>query len=356
MVSGRQDRAPSEPPPRSEGAPELPARSEGVPGSPSLRGSGEAWAFIAFPLAVLMVFTLLPTVAGLGLSFFQWDGAGPPRWVGLGNYRGMLGDEAFGPALRNTIIYVIASIAPAVVIAFLVAVAVHARWFRGKAIVRTLLFMPTIVSIVAIGFVWRWVLADHEAGALNFVLGVVGFDAEKLPSWLNERWWPFVWIVVISVWRHIGFCLVLYLAALSTVNESLYDAAEVDGAARWQVVRHITWPQVAPTTVFLLVTGIISAFQVFDIVFIMTGQQENRYTNVLNLMTYRAFTYGQLGYAAAIGAVIFSLTLVATGAQLGAARWFGRVTDVGESRSVFPRWWPGPRKRAAIELPGGGGR
>jgi multiple sugar transport system permease protein len=195
---------------------------------------------------------------------------------------------------------------------------------------------------------------DDRAGLLNFGLQTVGFQKEGLPNWLQDGWWPFVWIVVISVWRHIGFCLVLYLAALSTVNESLYDAAEVDGARRWQVVRHITWPQVMPTTIFLLVTGIISAFQVFDIVFIMTGQQENRYTNVLNLMTYREFTYGQLGYAAAIGAVIFTLTLIATAMQLGAARWFGGPADVRRRESVFRRWWPGPRRRQRIEVPAGG--
>lgn len=130
-----------------------------------------------------------------------------------------------------------------------------------------------------------------------------------------------VWIVLISIWRGVGFCLVLYLAALSGINQSLYEAAELDGASRSRVLRHITWPQVAPITVFLLVTGVIGALQVFDIVFVMTGMAaDSSTTNVLNLAIYRQFTYGQYGYASAIGVVIFGLTLVATWAQM---RWLG---------------------------------
>src|SRR5207247_2340492 len=111
-----------------------------------------------------------------------------------------------------------------------------------------------------------------------------------------------------------------YLAALGSISETLYEAAEIDGASRAGILRHITWPQVAPMTAFLLITGVIGALQVFDIVFVMTGQTaETSATNVLNLSIYRQFTYGQYGYAAAIGVVIFALTAIATLAQLW---WF----------------------------------
>lgn len=276
------------------------------------RRSANAYVFLAFPLTILFVFTLLPTILGLGLSLFSWGG-GDARWVGLANFRALLQDDKFGPALRNTLLYVVLSVPPTVLLAFALAVLVNAKWFVGRTIARTIIFMPTVVSIVAIGFVWRWIL-DDQAGLLNWGLGLVGIAST--PNWLQDGQWPFAWIVIVSVWRALGFCLVLYLAALSGVNESLYEAAELDGASRWGVVRHVTWPQTAPTTAFLLVTSVIGALQIFDLVFVMTGQSETDSTNVLNLYVYRQFTYGQLGYAAAIGVVIFGLTLLATAGQL----------------------------------------
>jgi multiple sugar transport system permease protein len=284
----------------------------------TLRRSINAYAYIAFPLAILMIFSLAPTVLGFALSFFQWDGGGTPVFVGLKNFQALLGDHRFGPALINTLLYVIASVPPAVLIAFLLAVAVHAKWFHGKALIRTLLFMPTIVSIVAIGFVWRWVL-DDQTGLLNWALSPVYslLGITDPPDWLNEGRWPMVWVIVISVWRNVGFCLVLYLAALASVDDALYEAAELDGASRWNSVRHVTWPQVAPMTIFLIVTGVISALQVFDIVFVMSGRQVGPNVTVLNYEIYNQFRGGQLGYAAAIGVVIFIITALATAGQLG---------------------------------------
>ena len=291
--------------------------------------SANAYAFLAFPLAVLLLFSLLPTILGLGLAFFRWDGGGAPAFVGLANFRALVGDHRFGPAVLNTIVYVVASVPPSVVLAFLLAVAVHARWFRGKALVRTLLFLPTIVSIVAIGFVWRWML-DDQAGLLQWALGLVGIADP--PDWLNEGRWPLVAIVVVTIWRNIGFCLVFYLAALANVDETLYEAADLDGASSWATLRHVTWPQVAPTTIFLLVTGVISALQVFDIVYVMSSRQVGPGVTVLNYEVYSHFRNGQLGYAAALGVVIFLLTLAVTAGQL---------------RLLRPRPLPAGARRAA---------
>jgi len=273
-----------------------------------------AYSLLAFPLTVLLLFTLAPTVAGLAMSLFSWDGSGSPTWVGLDNFARLARDGAFGPALRNTLVFVAASVPATVILAFVLAVAVNAKWFVGKAAVRTIFFLPTVVSIVAIGFVWKWLL-EADAGLVSAAARGIGWSEH--PTWLQDGSWPMVWIVLISIWRGVGFCLVLYLAALSAVNESLYEAAEMDGASRVSVMRHITWPQVAPMTVFLLVTGVIGALQVFDIVFVMTGlAADSPTTNVLNLAVYRQFTYGSYGYASAIGVVIFLLTLAATGVQL----------------------------------------
>jgi multiple sugar transport system permease protein len=278
--------------------------------------SFNAYAFLAFPLTILFVFTLVPTVMGLGLSLFQWDG-GTARFVGLANFRNLLADEKFPPALRNTLVFVLATVPITTVAAFLLAVLVQAKWFVGKTAIRTLFFMPTVVSIVAIGFVWRWLL-DADAGPVTALARSLGWADP--PNWLQDGSWPMVAIIAVSIWRGVGFCLVLYLAALGQISESLYEAAEIDGASRGGILRHITWPQVAPMTIFLLVTGVIGALQVFDIVYVMTGQSgqtgETNATNVLNLYLYRQFTYGQYGYAAAIAVVIFALTLTATLVQM----------------------------------------
>ncbi len=294
------------------------------------RDNKSAWGFVAFPMAVLFVFILLPTVLGLALSLFQWSGGALwtpeggwalPRWVGLTNFERLLEDERIGHGLVNTFVFVIGSVPASVLLAFVLAVAVNAEWFRGRTIARTLLFMPTIVSIVAIGFVWRWVLNDG-AGLFNWGLSLVGIDDP--PRWLSEGYWPLVWITIVQVWRQIGFCLVLYMAALQGVPTSVYEAASIDGAGPWRQVRSITWPMVRPMTVFLLVTGAIGGLQVFDLVFIMTGQSETLYTTVLNLQVYDQFVLGSYGYAAAIGVLIFAITIAVTAIQMWAFRGEGR--------------------------------
>lgn len=292
-----------------------------------MRGrSASPYLFLAFPIAVLSVFTIGPTILGLLLGFFDWSGSGGARFVGLGNYRSLVSDSRFWPAMRNTLVFVLLSVPPSVLAGFLLATLVQARWFVGRTLVRTALFLPTVVSIIAAGVVWRWLL-DSSGGLLPRAIVGVGFDRSPdflqggavLPgmSWLS---WPLASMIVIQVWRTAGYCMVLYLAALSGVNESLYEAAEVDGASRWRVLRNVTWPEVAPMTAFLMVTGVIGGLQVFDIVWAMTSATETDSTITLNLYIFREFQQSRLGYSAAIGGVLFALTLVATMLQLRVLR------------------------------------
>lgn len=264
------------------------------------------YVFLGFPLSILAVFTLLPTVAGLCLGCFEWDGGSGISFVGVRHFKDLLHDPQFGPALRNTLLFVGLSVPPAVMLGFLLAAVLSTEWFVGRAAIRAAIFMPTVVSIVAIGFIWRWVL-DPQSGLLMLVLKSLGID--RAGTWASGPYWIPAWIVAVSVWRSVGFCMVLYLAAIAGIGQSLYEAAAIDGASRLRTLIEITWKQVRPTTAFLLVTGIIGALQVFDIVFVMTGQQETARTNVLNLYLYRQFTRGNFGYAAAIGTVLFGLSL-----------------------------------------------
>jgi len=291
------------------------------------RDSLGGWRFVAFPLAVIFLFTLLPTIIGAGLSFFEWSGGGTPHFIGLQNYRDALADRALWPALRNTLVFALVFVPVTTIAAFLFAVAMNAGWFVGKTVTRTIFFLPTVVSIVAIGFIWRWVLEPSDAGLLNHMLDrIVGLAARLVgrsepivvdwPDWLGNSPWGLATIIAVSIWRGLGFAVVLYLAALGSVPRSQYDAAAVDGAGPWQALWQITWPGVRPTTYFLLITGMIGALQVFDVVLVMIGAIEQPWTDVLNLYLYREFGQNRLGYAATLGVIVLAVTVFVTIAQL----------------------------------------
>jgi len=288
------------------------------------------WAFIAFPLLVIGVFTALPTAAGIVLSFFEWDGGEHGRFIGLENYRALLiNDPQCLYALRNTIIFAVATVPITTVLAFLCAVALHAPWFVGRTALRTVFFMPTVISIVAVGFIWRWML-DPQSGLVNAGLRAAGIDVllgGEAPLWLGDTPWALAAIICVQVWRNLGFCIVLYLAALGQTPRSLYEAAGVDGAGSWRTTWHIVCPTMRPMTAFLFITGAIWALQVFDLVWMMTGGAEQRYTDVLNAHLYREFAANRLGYSATVGVLVLVLSATVTAAQF---RW---LRDSGEPRS-----------------------
>lgn len=299
------------------------------------------WWFVAFPLAIIFVFTALPTVAGVLLSFFEWDGGWVeghrPRFIGLQNYREAFAHSAFWPSVRNTLIFALATVPITTLGAFLLAVAINARWFVGRTVIRTVFFLPTVVSIVAIGFIWRWVLEPTDVGLLNHTLGRLvnavsglvggGYVDVKWPDWVGNTPWALVTLIAVQVWRSLGFSIVLYLAALGGVPRSHYDAAAVDGAGPWQAMWRITWPGVWPMTVFLLITGMIGGLQVFDLVLVMVGRIQQNWTDVLNLFLYREFTQNRLGFAAALGVIVLVLTALVTLAQMV---WLRRREEVTE--------------------------
>ena len=279
---------------------------------------------MALPLTVIFLFSALPALAGIGLSFFELSNASTLRFVGLANYRAALAeDPMLRAAIRNSLVFALGSVPVSVFGGFLLAVALNARWFRGRTLCRTLVFLPTVVSIVAIGYLWTWVL-DAQSGLLNTALDVTGLSGLLFrggpPMWLGDSPLALGALMGIHVWRTLGFGVVLYLAALSSVPRSQYEAIMLDGATPWQATWHVTWPAVRPMTAFLLITGVIGALQVFDLVFIMTGGA-GRWTTVLNVQLYAEFTNNRLGYAAAIGVIVLLLSAVVTVLQF---RWFRR--------------------------------
>jgi ABC-type sugar transport system permease subunit len=287
---------------------------------------GGGWRFVAFALAIVFLFTALPTVLSMGLSLFEWSGGGWPRFVGLQNYAQAVHDRTLRNALVNTLLFAAGTVPLTILLAFPLAVAMNAPWFRGRTALRTVFFLPTVISIVAIGLIWRWVLEPSSAGLLNatltslvnipHTLGLGAAMQPRWPEWLGNNNWGLTSLIVVSTWRGLGFAIVLYLAALGNVPQASYDAAAVDGAGPWRTMWRITWPGVWPMTFFLLVTGVIGALQVFDIVFVMIGTFEQPATDMLNVYLYREFVRSRLGYAATIGVVLLAVTALLTLVQI----------------------------------------
>jgi len=318
--------------------------------------------FLAFPLGILCIFTLLPTVGGIALSFFEWsggmEGANAPKFVGLANYARLWRESGLaeawtsasgpvdfiarlhgpsaplGAALINTLIFALLTVPLTILIGFLTAAGLQAKWCRGSAALRTIYFVPTILSVVAVGFIWRWILDPSPVGLLNQVWDAtmggngrevggerVGGSGGGPPEWLGNSAWGLMSVIVVSLWRNAGFATVMYQAALANVNRAQYEAAALDGAGRWRMLWSVSWPGVRATTMFLAVTGAISALQVFDIVIVMIGSVRQEWTEVLNFALYREFARNELGYAAAIGCLILALSAGVAAGQLRWASW-----------------------------------
>lgn len=270
------------------------------------------YLFLAPSLVGLFGFTLGPVAAAFVLSFFRWDVVTPPVFVGLGNYETLVRDPLFWKTLRNTLYYVVGVIPPAMVISFLLAVALNQR-LVGRTVFRIVYFMPVVSSTVAIAILWAW-LYNTEFGLINFVLRSVGLP--KIP-WLSSSDWAMPAIIVMSVWKTLGYDMVLFLAGLQGIPNEYYEAAKIDGANGLQTLWYVTVPLLTPTTFLVLVLSVVGSFQVFEQTYVMTagGPAWSTLTIVL-LIFFRAFQDFRMGSAAALAYVLFAIILVFTLAQI----------------------------------------
>jgi multiple sugar transport system permease protein len=272
----------------------------------------QAWTAYGFLLPNLIgfaVFTFLPVIAALLISFTSWDLLRPAQWVGLENYQRLTTDPIFHRVLRNTVYYVIGTVPIQMLLALLVAMALNRR-IPGTLFFRTAFFMPVVASTVAVALVWRWIF-HADFGLLNSFLYMIG--ATDPPNWLSSTRWAMPAIIIMSIWQQIGFSMVLFLAGLQGVPVHLYEAAKIDGASSWQRFIYITVPLLSSTTFFVLVISVINSFQVFDQAFIMTEGGPANATNTLVFNIYRyAFQFFQMGYAAAMAWVLFAIIFVVT--------------------------------------------
>jgi ABC-type sugar transport system permease subunit len=262
----------------------------------------EGYAFLAPALAVVVAFTGLPIVFSLGLSFFSWDMMRPaPRFLGWDNYARLAGDPAFRNALANTLLYAVGTVLPSVALALLLALFLNRR-LRGRAWFRSAVFAPVVTSTVALSLVWSWIY-HPQTGLLNAGLEAVGRSPVR---WLADPDTALWAIVGMSVWKSVGYNMVLFLAGLQQLPREVAEAARVDGAAGWRLHRDVTLPLLRPTLFFVVVVATIDAMQVFTQVDVMTGGGPARSTEmVVSYLVHRAFRTYEMGYASAIAWALF---------------------------------------------------
>lgn len=265
-----------------------------------------AYSFILPNLLGFAIFTLIPIVFSLGLAFMSWDGANEINWVGLQNFRELSDDTTFNIALKNTFWYVGGTVPLTMICSLGLAVLLN-QPIRGRNIFRTVYFFPYVASLVAVAAVWN-MLFFPSAGPVNELLRTLG--VENPPRWSASIDWAMPTVVMASVWKGMGYYMVIYLAALQGIPAILYESAKIDGANAWQRFRYITVPMLTPATFFISIMLTISSFKVFDLILVMTNGGPGRATNVLVLHTYNvAFRRFEFGYSSAIAMVLFALVM-----------------------------------------------
>lgn len=283
-----------------------------------LGGWLEALPYLLPVLIGLAVFTIGPIFAALFLSFTDWDLLTPPEWIGLGNYSSLFRLPVFWTILGNTLYYTILYVPAAIVLPLLAAVMLN-RSLRGIIFYRGIYFLPVITSTAAIALVWM-LLYQPQFGVLNYILKQFGITG---PNWLSDERWAMPALVIMSIWKGIGFNMVIYLAGLQSISEQYYEAAMIEGANTWQRMWYITIPLISPTTFFVLIISIISSLQVFEQTYILTKGGPGYATLTLSYYIYQnAFQFQRMGFSAAIAYVLFVMILLVTLVQfLLQRRW-----------------------------------
>jgi len=268
-----------------------------------------AWSFILPNFAGFFIFTLIPVIASFILAFMKWDAFSAPEFTGLDNFNKMIHDQVFWKSLWNTIYYTVGTVPLTLVLSLGLALLLNKK-IRGISTFRAAIFFPYITSLVAVAVVWN-MLFHPELGIINEFLRFIGVD--NPPGWTSSSKWAMPAIIIVSVWRGMGYYMVLYLAGLQSIPKELYEAAEIDGANTWHKFRNVTLPMLTPTTFLVLIMLTISCFKVFDLVQVMTMGGPGGATNVL---VYEIFNEGfvkyNFGYASAISLVLFLLVLGVT--------------------------------------------
>jgi len=283
----------------------------------------EPYIWVAPGLLIFGIFTLLPVAVGLWLSLTGWNGTSAPVFIGIANYTEALHDSAYWSAIVHNIIYAVGTVAGKILLGLGLALVMN-QTLPGRAIFRTALFMPVMLSFVAIGLLWSWIY-DYDFGLRNGVLEALHLGWVK-QDWLGSTKLALYALIVVDIWRWFGLHMVIFLAGLQNIPNQLYEAARIDGATSWQSFRWITLPLLLPVTAFNFVLAASGAFNVFELVYVMTQGGPVDATNVAMTDIYReAFQFYHFGYSAALSVVQFGLITIVSLTILFVGRWQGKV-------------------------------
>lgn len=259
----------------------------------------------------MLVFTIGPVIAAFSISLQAWDLLTPPKFVGFANYVNAGKDPVFLRAILNTLYYNALAVPIGLFISLLLAIVLN----RAKTWIiwlRTLYFLPYVTSTVAVALLWTW-LYNYDLGILNYLLGLVGLPRV---AWITDPRMAMNSIIIMSIWRGIGYSMVIFLAGLQNIPEHLYESAKIDGANAVQSFRYVTLPMLSPTTFLLFVWGFISGFQVFEQTYMLTrGGPLNATTTIVFNIWQEGFRYGHMGYASAMAWILFVIIFILTAGQ-----------------------------------------
>lgn len=272
-----------------------------------------ALLFLSPTLVIFTAFILFPVFFSFYLSFHSWNMfSGDTTFIGLENYSRMIQDAEFWQVLGNTAVYTFGTIPINMALSLWVAYLLNKK-LKGKKFLRTAFFAPVIISPVAAAVIWRW-MYDPNFGLVNYLISFLGIGSI---NWLNEPTAAMFALIIMGVWKTFGINMILFSAGLQGIPDNYYEAAELDGAGKWAKFYHITIPMLAPTTFFIMIMSMISSFQVFDIVYVLTSGGPMGSTKVLVFYVYEyAFKFFEMGYASAISYFLFAVLFILTMLQV----------------------------------------
>lgn len=266
--------------------------------------TASAWIFVLPAMLGIFIFIIIPIFCSFGLSFSKWNLLGNIEFVGLSNYKTLFNDPLFSKILLNTVVFSVSVSILGVIIPLILASIINSR-IRGSEFFKSAYFLPFITPMVVVGIVWAWIF-DTNIGFLSQILNLH-------INWLYDSNYAMPALIIVSVWKLIGYNMIIFLSGLSSVSNSLFESAKIDGANSVQTLRFITVPMLSPTIFFVVIITAISSFQVFDLIYLMTEGGPFDSTNVLVYSIYKnAFEYFNVGKASAIAYVLFFIVLILT--------------------------------------------
>ena len=281
--------------------------------------------------AIIFLFRFFPMLYAFRVSFYKWGIGGAERFVAFRNYVGILKDSNFWQAFGNTIYFALGVVPTSLILSLFIAILLHQK-IRCSRFFRIAYFLPVITSVIAVSIVWKWIY-HPQVGLANGILSLFGIQGF---NWLSE--WRGIFqmlfsslrislpikgpsfalcsLIIVSVWKGLGYNIILFLAGLESIPEQYYEAAKVDGATRWYTFRYITWPLLSPTTFYVLIITTIVSFQMFAYVWMMTGPPAGGPLGTTNVLVYYlydyAFNFSKYGYGTAAAFILFIIILILT--------------------------------------------